>query len=421
MGKFSYEVRTERIKTNTVIFDGNRFERIDSQDRLNQTVRYLADGKLSTAMSSKLNSEGELIESAKEMVVYGSPHDVDFVGKEEVKSLSLCDETTLSSEKMIEKASVFVESLKALDSRLTVGARLSSNFMDVGLKTTEGFEGSYRKSIWTVGASIELMQGEDLLAIYEGKRAMSPGFDLNELKEKIAKTFEYAKNVVDFKPGAYPVIFTPGESGYILNPILASLNGMAVYRKVSPFTEKLGELVFDKRLNIYDDATEDKVWASIPFDYEGTPTRRVDLVKDGVLCDILLNRKVGRQLGKPSSGNHSQTGPAPNFVKMAEGTKTLDELIKSIDYGLLIDGSMGAWSGNPYAGIVTGTISMGLKIEKGKIVGRVKDCMYTVKAFEQFKNNLVDCSKETEEVYVAFGSAASLPHILLDEVVISTK
>ena len=421
MGKFSYEVRTERIKSNTVIFDGNRFERIDSQDRLNQTVRYLADGKLSTVSTSKPNSEQELIESAKEMVQYGSPHDVDFVGKEDIKSLSLCDETTLSSEEMIEKASVFVESLKALDSRLTVGARFSSNFMDVGLKTTEGFEGSYRKSIWGMGASIELMQGEDLLAIYEGKRAISPEFDLNEIKEKIAHMLGFSKNVVDFKPGAYPVIFTCNEAGYVLNPILASLNGMAIYRKVSPFTEKLGELFFDKRLGIYDDATIDKSWGSVPFDYEGTPTRRIDLVKEGVLCDILLNRKVGKQLGKPSSGNHSQAGPAPNFIKMADGTKTLEELIKSIDYGLLIDRSMGAWSGNPYAGIVTGTISLGLKIEKGKIVGRVKDCMYTVNSFEHFKNHLGDCSKETEEVQVAFGSVAKLPNILLDEVVISTK
>ena len=421
MSNSSYEVRTERIKTETVLFDGNRFERIDSQDRLNQAVRYLADGKLSIASGSKPNSERELIDQAAETVKYGSPHEVGFVGKSDVRQVNICDDTRLTPEEMIDKASAFLESLKALDSRLVAGARFMSNFIDVSLKTSEGFDASFKKSVWAAVGSIELMQGQDLLAIYEGKRQVGPGFDFDKLKDKIAKMLEYAKNVVPFEAGTYPVIFTPGEAGYILNPILSSLNGMAVYRKVSPFIDKLGQKVFDEKLSLYDDATEDGSWASIPFDYEGTPTKRLDLVKSGVLGDIILNRKVGGLLGKPSTGSATQMGPAPNFVHMPEGSKSLEELIKSIDKGLLIDGSMGAWSGNPYAGIVTGTISMGLKIEKGKIVGRVKDCMYTVNTFEHFKNNLVDCSIEREEVQTMFGAAARLPHILLSDVVISAK
>ena len=421
MANFSYEVRTERLKTDTVLFDGNLFERIDSQDSLNQTVRYLADGKLSIASGSKPNSEHELIKQAKEMVKYGSKHNVDFVGAEKTKTMNICDETTLSSEEMIEKASEFVESLKALDNRLTASARLSSSFLDLNLKTTEGFNSGYRKSVWSAGGSIDLMQGEDLLSIYEGVRSLGPNIDLNKLTKKIATTLEYSKEVVPFEAGAYPVIFSTREAGYVLNPILASLNGMAIYRKVSPFTEKLGQQAFDERFTLYDDATEDMVWSSIPFDYEGTPTRRVDLVKSGVLSDILLNRKVGALLGKPSSGNASSAEPAANFVQMDSGSKTLEELIKSIDYGLLIDGSMGAWSGNPFAGIVTGTISLGLKIEKGKIVGRVKDCMFTVSSFEMFKNHFIDCTKEKDETQIMFGASARLPYIALDEVVISAK
>ena len=421
MANYSYEIRTVRTMTDTVLFDGNQFERIDSQDSLNQRVRYLADGKLSIASSSKPNSEQELIKQAEEMVKYGSSHDVGFVGAEDIRPMNLCDETTLTSEQMIEKASEFVESLKALDSRLVASARLSSSFSDLRLKTTEGFDSGYRKSVWGAGGSIDLMQGEDLLSVYESKRSLSPNFDLGELREKIAKTLEYSKTVVPFEAGAYPVIFSPREAGYVLNPILASLNGMAIYRKVSPFTEKLGEFTFDERFSLFDDATEDSAWPSFPFDYEGTPTKRVDLVKNGVLFDILLNRKLGALLGMPSSGNATSAGPAANFVQMNGGSKTLGELIKSIDYGLLIDGSMGAWSGNPYAGIVTGTISLGLKIEKGKIVGRVKDCMFTVNSFDAFKNHFIDCSKEKDDTQVMFGSAARLPYIALDEVVISAK
>jgi PmbA protein len=103
------------------------------------------------------------------------------------------------------------------------------------------------------------------------------------------------------------------------------------------------------------------------------------------------------------------------------GSKTLEELIRSIDCGLLIDGTMGAWSGNPYSGIVTGTISMGLKIEKGEIVGRVKDCMYTINAFEHLRTHLIDCSAERQQAETDFGSASLFPYVLLNEVVISAK
>jgi len=143
-------------------------------------------------------------------------------------------------------------------------------------------------------------------------------------------------------------------------------------------------------------------------------------VENGRLNSILMDRKVAALLGKESTGNASPMGVSPIHLRLAAGDKSLEELIKSIDYGLLIDGTMGAWSGNPYSGIVTGTISMGLAIEKGKIVGRVKDCMYTINAFEYWSKHLVGCSKDTLASGVR-GASSVYPYVMLDEVVIATK
>ena len=412
----SYEMRTERTKSSNVMFDGNRFERIDSADQVSQTVRLLYEGKISTAASSKPGSGEELIKKAADMVRYGSPHDVPFVGKTDISPLNLVDEATLTSKQMIETMGGFVDELRAIDDRLVVSARLNSTFSDVSLETSSGFSHSYRKSGWVYGGSIELMQGDDLLSIYEYELAMRPDLNLKKLKDTIARKLEYAKTVVSFNAGAYPVIFTPGEVGNIVNPVIASLNGLAVYRKVSPWSDKLGQELLDTRFTLIDDGTLDNSWTSKPFDLEGTPTRRNTLVQNGCLGDLLTNRKVAAQLGRESSGNAGAMGPAPIHLQLDGGSKTLDELIRSIDYGLLIDGTMGAWSGNPYSGIVTGTISMGLKIEKGKIVGRVKDCMFTINAFEHFRKHLIDCSTEREQAY-----SNLFPYVTLDEVVISTK
>ena len=417
----SYELRTERLKSSNVQYKGNDFERIDSADLTSQTVRVLHEGKLSKAGSSKPGCEEELIKQAAEMVRYGSPYDVSFAGEAEVAPLNLSDERNLSAKQRIEMMGDFVSDVRSLDDRLVVHAWLTSAFRDVSLKTGAGFDHSYRKSSWRCFSFLELMQGDDLLNIFEFECAMGPDMDFARMKAAMERKLEYAKNVVPIDAGAYPVIFSPGEVGFIVNPVVASLNGLAVYRKISPWYDKLGQELLDTRFDLTDDGSLDNAWTSKPFDIEGTPTRCNSLVKNGRLGDLLLDCKVAAQLGMDSSGNAGAAGPAPHYLQLAAGSKPLEELISSIDRGLLIDGTMGAWSGNPFSGIVSGTISMGLKIEKGKIVGRVKDCMYTINAFEHLRDHLVDCSTEREQAETMFGISCMFPYVMLDEVVISAK
>jgi len=421
----SYEMRVERTKTKSVLFSGNQFESISSADQVSQTVRLLQDGKLSTASSSKPNSGPELIKQAAATVRYGSPHDVPFAEKTDVPSLNLEDTSGMSNKEMIDAMAGLMDDLRSLDDRLTASAQLNSTVREVSLQTSNGFDSSYRKSVWSYGGSINLTQGDDRLGLYEMKSAMGPSLDLKSIKNVIAQKLEYAKNVVPFKAGAYPVIFTPDEVSFLVNPIVASLNGMAVYRQVSPWSDKLGQELLDPRITLIDDASLDNEHTSVPFDLEGTPTRRNVLVQNGRINDLLLNRKVAALLGKESSGNAMAAGPGPIHLRLNAGSKPLEELIRSIDYGLLIDGTMGAWAGNPYSGLVSGTISMGLLIEKGQIVGRVKDCMYTINAFEHLHKHLIDCSVETDAAGggspMGGGATALYPNIMLDEVVISTK
>ena len=416
-----YELRTLKKKSTKVNFDGNKFERIESADQISSTVRLAYQGKMSQASGTKPGSEEALIEKAAAMVKYGSELEVPFVGAAEVKKLDLADEAAMTSKEMIEQMEGFVSDVRSIDSRLTVSAGIRCEFTDLSHKTSTGFNGSYRKSVWTCGGSIDLMQGDDLLSLWEFKRSIRPDFNLKEMKEVLARKLEHAKTVVPFEAGAYPVIFSPGEVGYIVNPFFQSLNGQWVHRKVSPWGDKLGQELLDKGFSLVDDGSINREWTSVPFDLEGTPTRRNVLVQKGRLENLLTNRKVAAQLNRGSSGNCSDMGISPHFLSIEPGGKSLEELISSIDKGLLIDGTMGAWSGNPFAGIVSGTISMGLKIEKGKIVGRVKDCMFTINAFEHFAKHFLGCSKETEQAQVMFSAAALFPYVMLDEVVISAK
>ncbi len=60
--------------------------------------------------------------------------------------------------------------------------------------------------------------------------------------------------------------------------------------------------------------------------------------------------------------------------------------------GKLSEDASGA--GNPYGGQVSGDISLGYKIEKGQIVGRIKDAMFSVNVFTDLRDNLVALSSD---------------------------
>ena len=76
---------------------------------------------------------------------------------------------------------------------------------------------------------------------------------------------------------------------------------------------------------------------------------------------------------------------------------TKDEIIKSIDNGLLVHGLLGAGQGNMLGGDFKANILLGYKIERGEIVGRVKDTMISGNTYTAL-NNLIDISDKAEWV-----------------------
>lgn len=125
-----------------------------------------------------------------------------------------------------------------------------------------------------------------------------------------------------------------------------------------------------------------------------------------------------------STGNSTVGGPAAHHVLLAPGEFSIYELVQRIDTGLLILDSMGTWSGNLYSGNVSGNISLGLKIENGKIVGRVKNCMFSMNAFRHFRDHLIALSRKTKVVGGSGphdSAAATYPYVALADVFITAE
>ncbi|MCL0080273.1 metallopeptidase TldD-related protein, partial [Dehalococcoidia bacterium] len=91
------------------------------------------------------------------------------------------------------------------------------------------------------------------------------------------------------------------------------------------------------------------------------------------------------------------------------------ELIKSIDRGIVIAGVLGAHSGNIPNGDFSMGLSPGVCVEKGEIVGNVKDAMVAGNIYEVMKNVLAI----EDTLYPAM--MGTFPAILFDSVSVATK
>jgi PmbA protein len=207
----------------------------------------------------------------------------------------------------------------------------------------------------------------------------------------------------------------------LILPLMEGVNGKNVFTGISPLLGKVGEKLFDNKITFVDDGTLDGRFASAPSDDEGVPHRRNVLVERGVLKGFLYDLKTAAQSGAESTGNGSRSlfsppQPAPTNLILEAGDTPLAEMIAGIDEGLLVQDLLGLGQGNIISGAFSNPLALAFKIERGEIVGRVKNVSIAGNVYDLLKD-VAAVSRETLWVY----NALRLPYILLPEMNVVAK
>src|SRR5690606_33166187 len=100
-----------------------------------------------------------------------------------------------------------------------------------------------------------------------------------------ARRARESADAADLVPGHYEVVLGPSCVVNILSFLaLHGFNGRAVEEGRS--FARLGETQFDQGVTLADDVTHPMA-VGVGFDAEGTPKRRVELVRDGVTSSLI--------------------------------------------------------------------------------------------------------------------------------------
>lgn len=401
----------------TVEFEANRLKTSRVEETAGVAVRVIKDGRLGFAASSDLTALDKLTRNALESAAYGDKIPLAFPGPQPGPNVRTFDAAIaeLPVARMVEIGEEVIAYLREIDPDVLLNVTLNRGIQQATIRNQAGADVAFKRSPFSLEVQVNRVKGDDILIMFDILGATVWEADYMAMARRLGDKLRQAQQVSALAPGRMPVLFSPTGALVLGLPLMEGIDGKNVYKGISPMAGKVGEKLFDAKFTLIDDATIHGKFGSAAFDDEGVPHRRNVLVGEGVLNGFLYDLKTAAQSGVTSTGNGSrglfnQPAPAPTNLLIAPGATPLAEMLAGIDEGLLVQDVLGLGQGNVLSGAFSNPIALGFKIEKGQIVGRVKDVAIAGNVYELLQN-IAAVSRETEWIY----NALNLPYILLDD------
>lgn len=185
----------------------------------------------------------------------------------------------------------------------------------------------------------------------------------------------------DLDPGTYEVVLAPSCLANILQFLASAGFNAKAFLNGTSFVH-LGEAQFDDQVSIWDDATDPRT-LGLPFDNEGTPKRKVDLVVAGVTANLVHDRRTAKRSGTDSTGHglgQEAAGAYPANLFFGSGARgtTADDLIRGVERGLVVHDFWYTRILDPKTQVVTGLTRNGVfLVEDGVVVRPVRNLRFT--------------------------------------------
>jgi TldD protein len=191
--------------------------------------------------------------------------------------------------------------------------------------------------------------------------------------------------------GKYPVVTDPVLTGVFTHEAFGHLSESDFVYENKDMQEimVLGKRFGVSNLNIIDDGTAAGGLGTHRYDYEGVPTRKNYLIKDGSLVGRLHSRETAAKMKEPVTGNaRAVYFQHPPIVRMTntyieQGSVPFADMIKDIKLGVY---ALRAIGGETAMEMFTFSAAYGYMIRNGQLAELVRDVVLTGNVFETLLN-----------------------------------
>ena len=417
------EILNLQNEKTTIEYEANQLKNCAVAETKGTAVRVIRNGRLGFAASSDDTAMEKLAANALESAAYGDKAPFSFPEPEPAPIVRTFDKAVaeLPIARLVEIGQEMLDLILPADPSARCNIILERSLISANIRNQKGLDVAFKTSPLSLGLEIDRVEGDDVLILYDQLGTTVWEKDYLAFARRLVEKLKMARIITHIKPGKMPVLFAPSGALALGLPLSEGLNGKAVYKGTSPMAGKIGEKLFDEKITIIDDGTIDGKFASASYDDEGVPHHRNVLVEKGVLKSFFYDLKTAAQSGVKSTGNAARglfNPPEPsltNFV-IQPGQTPLKDILAGMDEGIIVEDLLGIGQGNTISGAFSNPLALAFKVEKGEIVGRVKDLSIAGNIYDLLMN-VTAVSQEAQWVY----NTVHAPYILISEMNVAGK
>jgi PmbA protein len=322
-------------------FAASEIHQSTSNEDTGLRVRVVAGGRIGIASTNEFSPEGarRAADNAMEIARVVAP-DQSFPGLAPNAAVArrdrFDDDTAATSPS--ERAEAVAALVGRVGGDFAAAGAYETTAVEVGLANTEGqrcWAASTLASISTVVTGGEGGSGfAELFSTSAGE------LDPVDVGARAADKARRSQNPRPVDPGTFEVVLEPSATATLVGFLAyMGFGGRLIEEGRSCFSGKAGEVVAAPGISIYDDANASGT-IGFPFDFEGVPRTRVDLISNGRFVGGVYDMRTAKQAGRKTTGHAlpppDPDGPIPLNLFMEAGGASVEDMVAATEHGLLV-------------------------------------------------------------------------------------
>ena len=212
----------------------------------------------------------------------------------------------------------------------------------------------------------------------------------DELGERASDKAIASRKPRDLEPGHYTAILEPSAVLDMVGSIFYDFAGTAVLDKRSCLNDRMGKKIFGDNITLWDDVYH-PLQLGAPYDGEGLPREKILLVDRGVPKSLVYSRATAKRMKTKPTGHGlplpNEFGEAPMNLVFAGGDKSVEDMIRSTERGILVTRLWYIREVDPYEKILTGMTRDGtFLVENGRIAAGIRNFRFNQSMIEMLSN-----------------------------------
>ena len=359
-------------------FANNTIHQNVSEHTLGISVRAVVDGHTARATTNKTDEESlRRVVAAAMNLARNQPENPDLLpmlGPQKYQKVAHFFASTVSATPQDRARAVTRVCKMAEEGKQTAAGIFTTGFVRNVLANSKGL--SARHDDTRAEFSVTILE-ENSSGWAKSNSPDILNIDPDALFESASEKAAGSRKPRELEPGHYTAILEPAAALDFVGSIFYDFAGTAILDKRSCLNERMGKKIFGENITLWDDVYH-PLQVGAPWDGEGLPRQKVLLVDRGVPKNLVYSRATAKKMKTKPTGHGftlpNEYGEAPMNLVFSGGDKSVDDMIRSTERGVLVTRFWYIREVDPYEKVLTGMTRDGtFLVENGRVTGGIRN------------------------------------------------